>query len=1054
MRQKGNEKGRGHLLGGACVATITFVAYGLVSTNSDSPVAYSAADFSDADVQKINNILYAESSSTNASHIIQQPARKMASVSVKDKIPTAVNVITDEVPAHAFIEDVPQPVTQPDNITHQRVSGRVAASTAANSVGHIVQLPKKVTKKQAAQKQEIPTDEANVEPMPAVVQRHKTGAVHHIPQTLIAERGPDSSFSHASTPGGVAPSISRVPAVGHGVTERGSATGDEKVEFDSRFLKGNAKHIDVSRYADGNPVTPGNYNLDIFVNDRLRLNSLVVYVDDGDSNVYPCLTEKTLMQLGAKYSIKNIEGIKHNGEVCYNVLKVIPGINANFNQEKQELNLSIPQLYIEKVPDGYIDPALWDNGVTAAMLSYDLNAYHSDSSGDASDSLYTGLRYGLNLGNWRLRGRGALNWESTEKASYNSQEAWLQRDIAAIKSQFVIGQSSTRGDTFDSIAVKGIHLYNDDRMLTGSESGYAPTIKGVANTNAKVTVRQNGNIVKQVTVSPGPFAITDINPSGFGNDLDVTVTEADGREQHFSVPFSSVSQLLREDSIRWEMALGQLDQDGLYHSPDIATASLYYGLTDALTSYAGFQSTDEDYNAFLLGTAVNTSLGAFAFDATQSYATLPGIGKWQGNSYRLTYSQQLAQSKTSINLAAWRYASEHYLSLTDATNIYDQLEHTQNQTQWVLSDYQRLKEQLQLNVSQPLDYGDEDFGSLYANASWNRYWSQKSNTQYSLGYSNSFRWGTYSITAQRSYDESDNADDSVYLSFNLPFEKLSPAFEEQYGFTQLNTGLRSDSDGSSQLDASANGNSSDKRYSYSLNTSYSVASNQQGSNLAQVGGNINYSGSLGLWSTSLSGSDQGDKQMSLGTSGGMILYHGGIVFVPESLDSTNTIALVSAPGAEGSNIGSSNSQINHSGYGAVTNLSPYHRNRVNIDISKLDNSIGLDNTSATVIPDAGAVVEVSFKTKVGTPYVFDIMTNDHSYIPFGADVYNEKDEWLSAVGQGGKVLLRGMNNSGILHIKWGKGAEQQCYVRYHLPVSNDKKDASMLLPAMLCTPHS
>ncbi|WP_240194593.1 FimD/PapC C-terminal domain-containing protein [Salmonella enterica] len=132
------------------------------------------------------------------------------------------------------------------------------------------------------------------------------------------------------------------------------------------------------------------------------------------------------------------------------------------------------------------------------------------------------------------------------------------------------------------------------------------------------------------------------------------------------------------------------------------------------------------------------------------------------------------------------------------------------------------------------------------------------------------------------------------------------------------------------------------------------------------------------------------------------------------------MALVSAPGAEGSHVGSSDNQIDHSGYGVVTNLSPYHRNMVNVDISQLDNSVYLDNTSATVIPDAGAVVEVSFKTKVGTPYVFDIMTEQHSHIPFGADVYDENNEWLSAVGQGGKVLLRGMKDTGTLHIKWGR----------------------------------
>ncbi|EAP9194828.1 TPA: outer membrane usher protein [Salmonella enterica subsp. enterica serovar Panama] len=1042
---------------GVCIVTISFVTYGLVGNEKDvnsSPVVkYAEDDPTDTDVaeQKIRSILYSNGPE-NASLNVARPGEKIISKVDQDEMRSQKMAVTGEMPVPTYAKIESQPVQQANNNLHNIF----LSGNAKNSTGIIVPL-----KEHDEKKQDTSFDAMKAASLTTLVQREQSNDVFRdVHKSVLKERQPGSSFpkqiraSKRSITGDDAGTTSRTVValneLSRSAQEPDISGGDEKVEFDSRFLNGNAKDVDVSRYAEGNPVMPGNYNLDVLVNDQLKLNAMILYIDDGNKNISPFVTEKTLTQLGIKYSLKSQDKMKKAGEDYYNLLKVTPGIKVRFDQETQELNISIPQLYIENRPDGYIDPSLWDEGITAGTFSYDVNAYHSDNADDSSDSVYSGLHYGLNFGEWRFRSRGALNWESGNKATYDSQEAWLQRDIASLKSQLVIGQSSTRGDTFDSVAVKGIHLYNDDRMLTGAESGYAPTIKGVANTNAKVTVKQNGNIIKQVTVPPGPFEITDITPSGFGNDLDVTVTEADGREQHFSVPFSSVSQLLREDSLRWEVALGQLDQDGLYHSPDIATASVYYGLTDKLTTYAGFQSTDQDYEAFLLGSAVNTALGAFAFDATQSYATLPDIGKWNGTSYRLSYSQQLAQSKTSVNVAAWRYATEHYLSLSDATNIYDQLKHTQNQAQWVISDYQRLKDQLQVNITQPLDFYNEYWGSLYVSGSWNRYWSEQSNTQYSLGYSNAFRWGTYSITAQRSYDENNDSDDSVYLSFNLPFEKLSPNFKKKYGFTDVNMGLRSDSDGTTQLDASTNGNSTDNRFNYSLNTSYSADSNQSGNNLTQVGGNVNYASRFGPWNASLSGSDRGDKQMSLGASGGMILYHGGLVFVPDNIDSANTIALVSAPGAEGSHVGSSDNQIDHSGYGVVTNLSPYHRNMVNVDISQLDNSVYLDNTSATVIPDAGAVVEVSFKTKVGTPYVFDIMTEQHSHIPFGADVYDENNEWLSAVGQGGKVLLRGMKDTGTLHIKWGEDTSQQCYVNYHLPARNDKKNTSMLLSAMLC----
>ncbi|AXD08614.1 FimD/PapC N-terminal domain-containing protein [Salmonella enterica] len=47
-------------------------------------------------------------------------------------------------------------------------------------------------------------------------------------------------------------------------------------------MNGNAKDVDVSRYAEGNPVMPGNYNLDVLVNDQLKLNATILYIDDGN----------------------------------------------------------------------------------------------------------------------------------------------------------------------------------------------------------------------------------------------------------------------------------------------------------------------------------------------------------------------------------------------------------------------------------------------------------------------------------------------------------------------------------------------------------------------------------------------------------------------------------------------------------------------------------------------------------------------------------------------------------------------------------------------------
>lgn len=39
-------------------------------------------------------------------------------------------------------------------------------------------------------------------------------------------------------------------------------------------------------------------------------------------------------------------------------------------------------------------------------------------------------------------------------------------------------------------------------MLPDSQKGFAPTIRGIARTNAQVTVRQNGYVLYQTYVTP------------------------------------------------------------------------------------------------------------------------------------------------------------------------------------------------------------------------------------------------------------------------------------------------------------------------------------------------------------------------------------------------------------------------------------------------------------------------------------------------------------------------------------------------------------------------
>lgn len=837
-----------------------------------------------------------------------------------------------------------------------------------------------------------------------------------------------------------------------------TASGSEEVEFNDQFLFNTGSSVDVSRFSKGNPVVPGTFKTQILLNGQKKLLTDFTFKDNGTSRATPCFTKKTLMQIGIKTdALKAIQPQPDETgaeETCIDLAKTLSGSSWDFDAGTQELSLAVPQVFIERRPGGYVDPSLWEDGITAGILSYDLNAWHSDSSTGGQDTAYAGLKYGLNMGPWRLRSRGTMNWDKDNGSSYSSQDIYLQRDLAPLRSQLLLGDSYTRGDTFNSLNLRGVRLYNDDRMLPGGISTYAPVIRGVAKSNAKVTVSQSGNKIYESTVPPGAFEIDDLSTTGYGSDLIVTVEESDGSTRTFSVPYSSVSQLLRPGYSRWDIGAGELNDNGLRDKPRLGYATGYYGLTNTFTGYAGVQYMDTGYVSGLLGIAMNTGVGAFAFDVTHSDADVDGVGNLTGQSYRLSWSKLLEETSTSFNVAAYRFSTQDYLTLNDAASLAEDVKYRDssrnpNHTgEDVYNNFQRMKNQIQLNVSQPLSVGKNDYGSLYLTGSWQDYWDNSSSTsQYSMGYNNSFWLGSYSISLQRSYDEFGEKDDSIYLNLSIPLENLLGHKKHPAGFSTVNMSVNSDFKHNTAFNTSANGNTDDYRFSYSVNTSTSHADS---GDINQIGGYGSYNSAYGPLSLSASASDDSSQQYSLSYSGGMLVHSGGITLAPGSIGDTDTLALVNAPGAKGAHLTVGDGVIGSSGYAIMPYLSAYRQNTVGIDISNLESDVEVKNTSTVAVPRSGAIVRVDFETDQGRSLLLDLRRSDNSFIPLGADVVNEKGRSVGSVGQAGQAYVRGVEESGKLRVVWGNEPGSSCSVSYRMTASAKKVGLTTMLTNQIC----
>ncbi|HCI5770364.1 TPA: type 3 fimbria usher protein MrkC, partial [Klebsiella pneumoniae] len=321
----------------------------------------------------------------------------------------------------------------------------------------------------------------------------------------------------------------------------------------------------------------------------------------------------------------------------------------------------------------------------------------------------------LSWDGWLLKHIGNLNWQQQQgKAHWNSNQTYLQRPIPQLNSIVSGGQIFTNGEFFDTIGLRGVNLSTDDNMFPDGMRSYAPEIRGVAQSNALVTVRQGSNIIYQTTVPPGPFTLQDVYPSGYGSDLEVSVKEADGSVEVFSVPYASVAQLLRPGMTRYALSAGKVDDSALRNKPMLYQATWQHGINNLLTGYTGVTGFD-DYQAFLVGTGMNTGIGALSFDVTHSRLKSDAHDD-SGQSYRATFNRMFTDTQTSIVLAAYRYSTKGYYNLNDALYAVDQEKNSRsNYTLW------RQKNGMTFTVNQNLPDG---WGGFYLSGRISDYWNR------------------------------------------------------------------------------------------------------------------------------------------------------------------------------------------------------------------------------------------------------------------------------------------------------------------------------------------
>lgn len=806
---------------------------------------------------------------------------------------------------------------------------------------------------------------------------------------------------------------------------------DEAVEFNTDVLDvEDRSHLSLSQFSKAGYVMPGTYNLALQVNkSRLSERPITFFPpDDNPEESEACLTEEMVDLLGLTDTVRNKVSWWHQGQ-CLDPASV-EGLMMRGDLGTNTLYVTLPEATLEYTADNWDPPSRWDNGVPGLLFDYNLNAQGSrQAAGRRTQNASGNGTTGINIGAWRLRADWQGQYEHTTGQANSTRQNWdwnrfyMYRAITSLRAKLTVGEDYLNSGLFDNFRFIGGSLVSDDNMLPPNLRGYAPEVTGVARTNAKVTVSQQGRVIYETTVAAGPFRIQGLSNAVVGK-LDVKIQEQDGSVNSYQMETANVPYLTRPGLVRYKISMGR--PSTFTHStegPVFGVGEFSWGINNGWSLFGGAMLAG-DYNALTLGIGRDLLvLGALSFDVTQSRAAFPDDETKSGGSYHLSYSKRFDETDSQVTFAGYRFSERNFMTMSEYLSRRYHSEPGSSAGSGVGSG----KELYTLTFNQ-------QFRSLnmsaYLNYSHQTYWDSPGSDTYNLSLSHYFDIGRFknvslSLSAYRTKQEG-MKDDGLYLSLSLPWgQRGMMSYDGQFskGKSGHNVGY------SDQIDD---------------NNSYRISAGLGQEGEASGSGYLTHNGELAEVSTTAAFQGSGYSSVGMSMRGGMTATaHGAALHRVGA--SGGTRMMVDTGGISGVPVtgGNGTATSNRFGKAVVSDISSYYRSSVSVDLNKLGDDVEMTRSVVEGTLTEGAIGYRPFGVVAGQKAMAIIKLADGSTPPFGAIVLNANNVQTGMVSDSGEVWLSGINPDEVMTVSWE--GEVQCHIRLPSPLPADLQNR-LLLP--------
>lgn len=772
-------------------------------------------------------------------------------------------------------------------------------------------------------------------------------------------------------------------------TPAAPAADDASTMFDIEMMKSRGIDPKVAEYFMREArFTPGMSLVTLSVNGQRKGAAMARFDEKGSL----CFDRRFLQRAGLRMPD---DATLPGPDSCIDFRGAYPQTMVTLKPNAAVVELLVPTDALMPEASAQTDYA---SGGTAALLNYDLLAVGNSFAGGSSRYYSASSEFGFNAGDWIVRSRGMYSNDGST-SNFSHLYAYAQRTFVSQQAVFQGGEINVGNSIFAGPAIYGMQWMPELALKRPSSPGTA--VEGIAQTQARVEVRQAGALIYTTVVPPGPFTLTNIPLLNGSNDLEVTVIEATGASRRFVVPAALLGAGTLGVTPGYSFALGKLRQLGgdALVKPWVATATGTWqpgknvGMTGGVMVGTQYGSVAAGLDTFLFGNT-NASLRSILSNATRESR--------RGAQFMGSISTRLTTS-LSANVTATQQ-TPGYRSITDTTQ--------DTTADWINSHYRG-------QYTAGLAWSQEVLGAFSVNYSRSSLFTGDDSKRVTGSWGRTFKYATVSLSVEKAIGgTSGNNGNAVYLSVSVPLGRRSVR------------GYVNRVDGSTRLGATYSEVVNDI-FNYSLN-----AETRPGEGALSASANVAttpYYTRLNLGAAQY-GSDRTSYNAEL--SGGILAHRHGVTFSPYALGDTFGVASLGSE-LSGVKISTPQGPVWTDAWGrAVISTAPaYAQSRVEVSTKTLPRNVDIGNAFMQITPGRGSVSYVNFDVVKVRRLLLHTRDEAGKPLPRNATVTDEEGNFLTTVLNDGTIFLS--NSSATRGLRVVDQAGKSCVLSFTIPVAQD-----------------